>query len=82
MLRIKAPGPYEDLVGPTVLAVILMVAIAAQFSLKLYHMMLKVAWLLQLQVVLNLKSCQKDQEIKEYIIFVTFRNRMLSLQSP
>lgn len=41
MLRIKAPGPYEDLVGPTVLAVILMVAIAAQFSLKLYYMLLK-----------------------------------------
>lgn len=38
MLRIKSPGPYEDLVGPTVLAVILMVAIAAQFGLKLYYM--------------------------------------------
>lgn len=37
MLRRKDPGPYEDLAGPTILAVILMIAIIAQFGLKIYY---------------------------------------------
>lgn len=36
MIRVKHPGPYEDLLGPALLAVALMTAIVAQFSLKLY----------------------------------------------
>lgn len=36
MIRHRMPGPYEDQVGPTVLAVMLMLSIIAQFSLKLY----------------------------------------------
>jgi hypothetical protein len=39
MLRRKAPGPYEDLAGPTVLALALMAAIVAQFGMKIYFMM-------------------------------------------
>eukprot|EP01083_Nonionella_stella_P229045 811172_1 len=36
MIRRRAPGPYEDIIGPSVLAVALMLSIVAQFSLKLY----------------------------------------------
>lgn len=36
MIRVKHPGPYEDLLGPALLGVALMTAIVAQFSLKLY----------------------------------------------
>mmetsp|Transcript_31228 Transcript_31228/g.71897 ORF Transcript_31228/g.71897 Transcript_31228/m.71897 type:complete len:235 (+) Transcript_31228:69-773(+) len=39
MIRRKDPGPYEDTVGPTVLAVMLMVTIVAQFVLKLCSLM-------------------------------------------
>eukprot|EP00571_Detonula_confervacea_P012550 CAMPEP_0172311128 /NCGR_PEP_ID=MMETSP1058-20130122/13823_1 /TAXON_ID=83371 /ORGANISM="Detonula confervacea, Strain CCMP 353" /LENGTH=235 /DNA_ID=CAMNT_0013024209 /DNA_START=20 /DNA_END=727 /DNA_ORIENTATION=+ len=39
MIRRKAPGPYVDIVGPTVLTVILMLSIVAQFSVKLYTLM-------------------------------------------
>lgn len=39
MIRRKAPGPYADIVGPTVLTVILMLSIVAQFSVKLYTLM-------------------------------------------
>mmetsp|Transcript_40907 Transcript_40907/g.73749 ORF Transcript_40907/g.73749 Transcript_40907/m.73749 type:complete len:93 (-) Transcript_40907:418-696(-) len=39
MIRRKSPGPYEDIVGPTVLTVILMLSIVAQFSVKLYTLM-------------------------------------------
>ena len=35
MIRHKLPGPYDDTVGPTILAIILMVSIAAQFAIKL-----------------------------------------------
>jgi uncharacterized membrane protein YidH (DUF202 family) len=38
MIRHRHPGPYEDTVGPSVLAVMLMFSIVAQFSLKLYTM--------------------------------------------
>jgi uncharacterized membrane protein YidH (DUF202 family) len=38
MIRHRHPGPYEDTVGPTVLAVVLMLSILAQFALKLYQM--------------------------------------------
>ena len=38
MIRHRHPGPYEDVVGPTVLGVMLMVSITAQFALKLYSM--------------------------------------------
>jgi len=36
MIRRRAPGPYEDIIGPSVLAVALMLSIVVQFSLKLY----------------------------------------------
>lgn len=36
MIRVKHPGPYEDLLGPALLGIALMTAIVAQFSLKLY----------------------------------------------
>ncbi|GAX15840.1 hypothetical protein FisN_2Lh439 [Fistulifera solaris] len=36
MIRNRHPGPYEDTVGPTVLCVMLMISILAQFSLKMY----------------------------------------------
>ncbi|KAL3791009.1 hypothetical protein HJC23_002998 [Cyclotella cryptica] len=39
MIRRKAPGPYVDIAGPTVLTVILMLSIVAQFSIKLYTLM-------------------------------------------
>ncbi|MEM1010435.1 MAG: DUF202 domain-containing protein [Myxococcota bacterium] len=39
MIRRKDPGPYEDVVGPTVLGVMLMVSILAQFAIKVYSMM-------------------------------------------
>lgn len=39
MLRRKAPGPYEDIAGPTVLALALMAAIVAQFGMKVYFML-------------------------------------------
>jgi len=35
MIRNKLPGPYDDAVGPTVLGIMLMVSIAAQFAIKL-----------------------------------------------
>ena len=39
MIRRKAPGPYVDIAGPTVLTVILMLSIVAQFTIKLYTLM-------------------------------------------
>ena len=39
MIRRKAPGPYVDIAGPTVLTVILMLSIVTQFSIKLYTLM-------------------------------------------
>ena len=39
MIRRTAPGPYEDIVGPTVLAIVLIISIIAQFSIKLYSLM-------------------------------------------
>ncbi|KAL3764857.1 hypothetical protein ACHAW5_008473 [Stephanodiscus triporus] len=39
MIRRKAPGPYVDITGPTVLTVILMLSIVTQFSIKLYTLM-------------------------------------------
>lgn len=39
MIRRKSPGPYEDVTGPTVLTVILMLSIVTQFSIKLYTLM-------------------------------------------
>ncbi len=39
MIRRKAPGPYVDVTGPTVLTVVLMLSIVAQFSIKLYTLM-------------------------------------------
>jgi uncharacterized membrane protein YidH (DUF202 family) len=39
MIRRKDPGPYEDTVGPTVLAIMLMLSILAQFALKIYTLM-------------------------------------------
>jgi len=39
MIRRRAPGPYEDITGPTVLGIVLMLSILAQFSIKLYHVM-------------------------------------------
>jgi uncharacterized membrane protein YidH (DUF202 family) len=38
MIRRKAPGPYEDTVGPTVLGIMVMISIVCQFALKLYSM--------------------------------------------
>mmetsp|Transcript_11797 Transcript_11797/g.27987 ORF Transcript_11797/g.27987 Transcript_11797/m.27987 type:complete len:212 (-) Transcript_11797:308-943(-) len=35
MIRYKLPGPYEDTVGPTILSIMLMVSIVAQFAIKL-----------------------------------------------
>lgn len=37
MLKRKAPGPYEDLVGPTILSIFLMCSICGQFFLKLLY---------------------------------------------
>ena len=39
MIRAKAPGPYEDTVGPTVLGIMLMLSIIANFGIKVYSMM-------------------------------------------
>mmetsp|Transcript_14621 Transcript_14621/g.22162 ORF Transcript_14621/g.22162 Transcript_14621/m.22162 type:complete len:230 (-) Transcript_14621:234-923(-) len=39
MIRTTAPGPYEDIVGPSVLAIVLIVSIIAQFSIKLYTLL-------------------------------------------
>lgn len=39
MIRRKDPGPYEDTVGPTVLGIMLMLSILAQFTIKVYTMM-------------------------------------------
>jgi hypothetical protein len=41
LLRVKAPGPYEDTVGPTVLTIVLMGAIVTQFGCKLYHITMR-----------------------------------------
>lgn len=38
MIRRLEPGPYEDLWGPTVLSLMLMMAILANFLLKIYSM--------------------------------------------
>jgi len=38
MIRNKHPGPYDDTVGPTVLGIMLMLSIVAQFAIKLYSM--------------------------------------------
>jgi len=38
MIRNKLPGPYEDTVGPTVLGIMLMISITAQFAIKLMSM--------------------------------------------
>lgn len=39
MIRATAPGPYEDILGPSVLAVVLIISIVAQFSIKLYSVL-------------------------------------------
>lgn len=39
MIRRRDPGPYEDIKGPTVLALMLMVSITIQFAIKLYSIM-------------------------------------------
>ena len=36
MLKRRAPGPFDDRVGPTVLGVMLIIAIVSSFSIKLY----------------------------------------------
>eukprot|EP00339_Tiarina_fusa_P014972 CAMPEP_0117025556 /NCGR_PEP_ID=MMETSP0472-20121206/18869_1 /TAXON_ID=693140 ORGANISM="Tiarina fusus, Strain LIS" /NCGR_SAMPLE_ID=MMETSP0472 /ASSEMBLY_ACC=CAM_ASM_000603 /LENGTH=223 /DNA_ID=CAMNT_0004732309 /DNA_START=129 /DNA_END=800 /DNA_ORIENTATION=- len=38
MIRNKHPGPYDDTFGPTVLSILLMLSIIAQFAIKLYAM--------------------------------------------
>eukprot|EP00611_Tribonema_gayanum_P009198 TRINITY_DN1895_c0_g1_i5.p1 TRINITY_DN1895_c0_g1~~TRINITY_DN1895_c0_g1_i5.p1 ORF type:complete len:181 (-),score=44.99 TRINITY_DN1895_c0_g1_i5:72-614(-) len=38
LIRHRAPGPYEDNVGPTVLATMLMVAIILNVTIKLYEL--------------------------------------------
>mmetsp|Transcript_12656 Transcript_12656/g.37943 ORF Transcript_12656/g.37943 Transcript_12656/m.37943 type:complete len:194 (-) Transcript_12656:426-1007(-) len=38
MIRRRDPGPYEDRVGPILLATILMVSIILQFAVKMYHL--------------------------------------------
>mmetsp|Transcript_529 Transcript_529/g.1263 ORF Transcript_529/g.1263 Transcript_529/m.1263 type:complete len:222 (-) Transcript_529:226-891(-) len=38
MLRNKLPGPYDDTVGPTVLGIMLMISITAQFAIKVIDM--------------------------------------------
>ena len=40
MIRTRHPGPYDDTVGPTVLGIMLMLSIVAQFGVKLYSMSL------------------------------------------
>ena len=39
MIRRRSPGPYEDIVGPAVLSVALILSIVTQFSLKLYSIL-------------------------------------------
>lgn len=39
MIRRRSPGPYEDIIGPSVLAVALILSIVAQFSIKLYQIL-------------------------------------------
>jgi uncharacterized membrane protein YidH (DUF202 family) len=39
MISRRAPGPYEDLIGPTVFGIVLMLSIVTQFSLKLYDIL-------------------------------------------
>ena len=38
MLQDRAPGPYEDTVGPSLLGFVLLLGIMLNFSLKLVHM--------------------------------------------
>lgn len=38
MIKNKLPGPYDDTVGPTVLGIMLMISITAQFAIKLMAM--------------------------------------------
>lgn len=38
MIRNRLPGPYHDTTGPTVLGIMLMLSILAQFSIKMYDM--------------------------------------------
>ena len=38
MLQERAPGPYEDVVGPSLLGVTLLFGILGNFMLKLFHM--------------------------------------------
>lgn len=40
MIRRRSPGPYEDLVGPSVLCIALICSIVAQFTIKVYSMAL------------------------------------------
>lgn len=35
MIRRQAPGPFVDVAGPTLLSITLIVALVAQFSIKL-----------------------------------------------
>jgi uncharacterized membrane protein YidH (DUF202 family) len=39
MIRRRSPGPYEDIIGPSVLAVALILSIVAQFTIKLYQIL-------------------------------------------
>jgi len=39
MIRRRAPGPYEDIIGPSVLAVSVILSIVAQFTIKLYEIL-------------------------------------------
>jgi hypothetical protein len=38
MIRLKHPGPYEDKIGPVVLAVLLGASIVVNFFVKLYYL--------------------------------------------
>jgi hypothetical protein len=37
LLQVKHPGPYEDIKGPVVLSIFLMLSIVVQFGLKVYN---------------------------------------------
>ena len=37
MIRRREPGPYEDVKGPVVLSIMLMMAISGNFALKIYQ---------------------------------------------
>jgi Vacuolar transporter chaperone len=39
MIRRRSSGPYEDIIGPSVLAVALILSIVAQFTIKLYQIL-------------------------------------------